>query len=123
MRGLSAIREEARQNKKNIDQYMFEKFDFPGKRKAQVEAKQKEYDDRLIAQGRSQRDKEFAEQYGQNPLLRTAMPSSRPAIPQPREGVLSPLTDEGGKISRIDRSQQRVARALETEAQVRSKAG
>jgi hypothetical protein len=84
MRGLMAIREEAKAVKKPLDVFMAEKFDFNGKRSAMAAQKQKEHDD-AIAKATEERVRN--EYLQQNPNLLRAVPSSRPFMPaKPQDG-------------------------------------
>ncbi len=86
MRGLSALREEAKQKRMNLDQYVGQKFDFQGKRAAMKAKAQQDRDDQIRKEAADQTRKELAEQYG-NPLMRTAVPSRHAEfIPKPANG-------------------------------------
>jgi hypothetical protein len=59
-RGLSALREEAKQKRMNLDQYVATKFDFPGKRAAMKAKAQEERDAKIRQEGADQKAKELA---------------------------------------------------------------
>lgn len=86
MRGMRALRQEAKAQRKPLDQYVAEKFDFTGKRKALAEQRQTERDQKIAEDARADERRKLAEQYG-NPNLRNAVPSRHPFMPpKPADG-------------------------------------
>jgi hypothetical protein len=110
MRGMQALREECKGTRKPLDQFVAEKFDFPGKRSAMAAAKQKEHDDKIAAEAVERTRAEMAAQYG-NPMMRTALPSHTPFIPK-RPGTDKMPWEDG---TEQDRAARRIARAVETQ--------
>jgi len=106
LRGMVALREEAIQARKPLDQYVGEKFDFQGKRQAIAEAQRKAAEDAIRADERSK----VMGQYG-DPNQRPMMPSRDPFIPRPpAEKAKMPW-----EITSTDRRNARVQRAMESQ--------
>lgn len=96
IRGVSALREEAKAKRMNLDRYVAEKFDFQGKRTALTQKRQQEHDDAIRKEAGDKARQELAEQYG-NPLMRTAVPSRFASfVPKPVNGK-QPWEAPGGK--------------------------
>lgn len=80
LRGMSALREEAKQARKPLDQFASEKFDFAGHSRRKAEESQKAHDDQIRKEAQEATRREMAEKYG-NPMLASPMPSARPFMP------------------------------------------
>jgi hypothetical protein len=104
-RGMTALREEAVRAKKQLDQYVAEKFDFAAKRRAQQETIQKAHDDKIREEERAA----MAAKYG-NPMLRQPTLSRQPFIPAKAGDAKFPWEQLPQ-----DRRNARLERALKTQ--------
>lgn len=108
MRGLSALREEAKAKRVKLDQYVSQKFDFQAKRQAMADTQRKAQEDALRKDEREKVTREMAEKYG-NPLMAPAMPSRSPFFAK----------KEGGKmpwdVPQAQLKQNRIERAIKTQ--------
>lgn len=80
MRGMRALRQEAKAVRKDFGQYVSEKFDFAGKRRAMQEQRQKEHDEQVAKEAEDRVRREYAEKLG-NPMLAQPIPSRVPFVP------------------------------------------
>lgn len=80
MRGMRALRQEAKAARKNLDLYISEKFDFNGKRQQRAAEAQKAHDDAIRKEADQAARLEMAEKYG-NPNLAFPTPSRKPFMP------------------------------------------
>ena len=86
IRGMSALRKEAQTARKNLDQYVADKFDFAGKRTVLQQKRQQDHDDAIRREEAERVRGEMAAQYG-NPLLRNPAVSRMPFVPnKPADG-------------------------------------
>lgn len=114
LRGRAALRYEAGQKRIGTPQQFYDfvanKFDFAGKRKADADKRQKEHDDAIRADERSK----AAAEYG-NPNLRMPMPSRFPFIPP------KPKTDgQPWEQTSSQMRERRLSRAWDTEVKSRA---
>lgn len=110
MRGMSALREEAKAARKNLDLYVSDKFKFADLRKQQAEARQKEHDDRIRKDAEESIRKEYAEKFG-NPALAMPGPSRQPFMPaKPATGGKQPW-----EIPSAERRAARIRHAMESQ--------
>lgn len=112
-RGMSALRAEAKANRKGIDAYVPEKFDFAGKRAEMARKKQEDHDNLIRGEAEAKVRTEMAQQYG-NPLLRSALPSRQPFMPAKPGSDKQPW-----EFTKKERSANRIAHAMD----VQSKSG
>ena len=86
LRGARALRQEAKAQRKPLDQYVAEKFDFAGARRRKSEEQQKAHDDKIRQEASESARREMAEKYG-NPALAIPTVSRQPFVPtQPADG-------------------------------------
>lgn len=108
LRGMQAIRAEAKVNRQGLEQYVSKKFDFEGKRTAMRAKAAQDHDDAIRRETVESTRAEMAAQYG-NPMMRTAMPSRAPFIPaKPASGGKQPW-----ELTQGERKAARVTRAME----------
>ena len=111
LRGAQALRYEAKQARKPMQEYVSQKFDFAGKRKAIEDKKRADAEAALRADERAKVMKEFGD-----PNVRPLMPSANPFAPRNPQNAKQPWDSEKTPSQlRHDRLQ----RAMETQ----SKAG
>jgi hypothetical protein len=108
MRGLQAVREEAKAARKPLDQFVADKFDFVGKRAEMAQKKQKEHDDAIVKATTESVRAELAQQYS-NPNMRVPMPSRQPFIPGASKDAKQPWQD--GRTPQ-ERQRDRVAKLV-----------
>lgn len=111
LRGMTALREEAKRSRKNLDQFVSEKFDFRGKREALTRQRQQEHDDAIAKAATEKNNLEWAQRVGSNPNLRSAVPSQQPFIPVKVSDGKHPWergTRKENQSNRIIRFQQKV---------------
>lgn len=111
MRGMTALREEAKRSRKNLDAYVSEKFNFRGKREEMSAKRQQEHDDAIAKAATEKANLEWAQRVGSNPNLRPAVPSSQPFVPVKASDGQQPWqrgTPKQNQASRIIRFQQKV---------------
>lgn len=86
LRGARALRQEAKSQRKPLDQYVAEKFDFAGARRRKSEESQKAHDDQIRKEADEAARREMAEKYG-NPALALPTTSRQPFVPtKPSDG-------------------------------------
>ncbi len=109
-RGMLALRAEALQAKKPIDQYANEKFNWDGRRAEQAAARQKAHDDEIARKA----VEDYAVKHGNNPMT---------AIPNPSRMPMMPAKVDNGKIihpwERPLAKTERLQRAYQTETKAR----
>jgi hypothetical protein len=81
MRGLQALRLEAKANKSDLYGFVAQKFNFQGKRDEKAVERQKAHDDSIAAAAVEKARNEWAQQHGANPMTMSYRPSTRPFIP------------------------------------------
>jgi len=86
LRGARALRHEAKTQRKPLDQYVAEKFDFAGARARKQQEAQKAHDDQIRKEADEAARREMAEKYG-NPALALPTASRQPFVPsRPADG-------------------------------------
>jgi hypothetical protein len=111
MRGMTALREEAKRSRKNLDQFVSEKFNFRGKREEMATKRQQEHDDAIAKAATEKANLEWAQRMGSNPNLRPAIASQQPFIPAKPSDGKQPWergTRKENQALRIVRFQQKV---------------
>ena len=101
-RGMRALRAEALASRKNLEQYVAEKFDFAGSRQRAIEEQQKKHDDAIREETRAV----IAQEYG-NPALRKPLASRQPFIPAKPKDSGQPWergTENELRSSRLERA-------------------
>jgi len=106
LRGMRALREEAKTAKQNLDVYITQKFDFAGKRAAIAEKQRLAAEEAIRADERTK----MAAQYG-NPNTRQLLPSKEPFIPKPRTADSKPPWE----IPSRERQRARIERAMQSQ--------
>ena len=108
-RGMTALREEAKAARKNLDLYVSEKFDFNGLRLKQREARQKEHDDKIRLEATETVRREYAEKFG-NPALAMPTPSRQPFMPSKPASGKQPW-----EVPAAERRAGRIRHAMESQ--------
>lgn len=109
-RGMSALRQEAKQARKNIDAYVAEKFNFNQKRDEQRQSAQKAHDDAIRRETEEKIRLEFASRG--NPLLSMPTASRQPFIPTREKDAGMPWDKPAGalKAERLERAYRNIAK-------------
>ncbi len=109
-RGMIALRAEALANRKPVDVYANEKFNWDGKRAEQVAARQKAHDDEVARKA----VEDWSLKHGANPMTAIANPSRMPLMPT--------KINDGKPVQPWDRpmaTAERRQRAFENETRAR----
>jgi hypothetical protein len=109
IRGMEALRQEAKAKRMNLNQYVAQKFDFQGKRDALAVKRQQEHDDAIRKEQDEKTRNELASTYG-NPNMRMAVPSRfATIIPKPANGK------QPWEIPPAERKSARLERAMKAQ--------
>lgn len=115
MRGMQALRQEAKSARQPLDKYVSDKFDFAGKRRAMAEQKERDREASIRKDERERAEAEFATRLGANPNILMARPSTAPFIP--------PRTNDGKQPWERGTAQQRKAESIARLTALQAKGG
>jgi hypothetical protein len=107
LRGMRAIRQEAKLARKPLDQFVAEKFDFRGARQRKTEEAQKAHDEQIRKEAIESTRREMAEKYG-NPNMAQPIPSHAPFLLTKKADGKQPWekTAQERKVARIQNAMQ-----------------
>lgn len=100
---LETLAVEAERNRMPFRDYVAKKYDFQGRKDAIVAARQKEHDDKIIADTIAARDKHWAERSGNNPNVRPGAESQFSTL---KAGVDSKSIKDPLSVSKAERHAQ-----------------
>lgn len=106
LRGMTALRHEALNNKQHLGEYVAKKFDFEGKRAVIAEDQRKKAEEAIRQDERTK----VMGQYG-DPNQRPLMPSNNPFVPRPREAGKMPW-----EVPAQERARARITSAMQIQS-------